>query len=442
MADEFKDGLEVQQVALQPVASKEADPYSGLGRGIDVAGDLLGFKSADLAKDRNARQQGILRKLGDPNTVPSYLKFKQQADEYVDRVISVERKPEDTDETFQAAVQEKRNQYKSEVNQLLERTKQGWERNLVTRQHRIHSSFGTPPVRQERLKKYTVIELPITEDSGKAVDILQVLRPDGTDIGEVDGVVNEIRLMWSVFRDTNEFRDPQVVKLFIQDPESPSARAHAFMNKNPSILMEVRQQGFRDVAREEAIHAVFGAQAGHPASRDFAEGVANRIALAFNRSENFIHRHETRAEMALAQAVDWEKANPVGSHTQMLEEAGRQGIFVRFEEGDGPDHFSYLYGYVLCDAILKSPLYRQYSDRARSEGRNPYGLLLKMNRDLSIESLEREGLAKKEGNTARVALNNRQLMAQVLKRNGFDPQEVFGQVNKTMTFLKNGGKIS
>ena len=262
---------------------------------------------------------------------------------------------------------------------------------------RLESNIQVPPKDRNyigsRVKKYHVVEERIGQDH------FQILTPNNGVRLKTKEVVESMQLVWSNLRGPGP---EQVVTIMHFDKEDPSKIGLASMENNPVIWLY--KNSTRRDAVHEAVHAVLGAESGHPRSMDFVEGCSVYLSGYLLDPNNVKPDSHYSSSATVLAARNAERGTPVRSHTALLDE--REIMF-------SPE---YAFGFYMVKALhqgAKGYFFERIQKSTRANGLRAF---VELNRLFTEES---ERLA--QTNSA----NNRLIATRVFcQRLGFTPQDV------------------
>ena len=409
-----------------------------LRRGEDVVAAVLGMKPREKVRSENSWKKALAANMIDPNKNSSMFRLKAAGVEWIDEHISVERFPGMTDEEYQRGQEFKRMEYKRGFAAVVEASLHNWGQSLIAKLSQEHLVFtGQPMLPTEQTPTLRVREIDL------GGDVLQIIHESATHSQSRELAIQTTVDVWNILRDRKNYPRPLTPRMVIREVyPTDEYRSAIWPTSEPWEVFNLNQLDVRGAAQHEAIHLAFIAQAGLPVSWDFTEGVAMRIGFGLSGKDVSGINRPLEYFQKIIDEAKLEPGDRVGSHTQLLEVASeRSGAILK--AGLQIKDVSYLYGFAFATAILESERYKTVVEQARKANEHPYSFLLKINHDLTADTLVKDGLLSKEadgGYSSTQKLSQRDVLQHVLEKNGFDANNIFEQAAYVLQGMRSGGR--
>ncbi len=214
-----------------------------------------------------------------------------------------------------------------------------------------------PPTRSVEGKKILRKSYEYTHEKTGYRDDVSFLFPEDVPQDKCEAAILQFQAVWRSLRLYQS--DKKCTVLFVHAPNPlKKVRSCATMNEQPAMVVELSDDDYLGITAHETIHAVFGAESGHPHSNDFAEGCAMRLGKLFVPGS----RTNTPSEHVASLLNQYRRTGEIArSNTGMLERAKQSGRqFAHWEN----DTAKYVYGYFLIDSVLQHSKFKILQDRA------------------------------------------------------------------------------
>jgi len=415
---------------------------------------MFGFQKIDDSTDLPNWELTIDKAVQSPHENLSVHKLTERCYRYINEKIFVQRGDGESDQEYETALTEKRQEYIDEVYKYMESIEPNWKRAVIQKENAL---FGKPRVNNTELippgeiEEFELEEIPVLTDktTGHAIDVVQFIFKKDINPKKKDMMIQEIKNQWSFFRDKTTYPEGFELPFVFVSTSSRDRVArsccHAGIGKNPSVLVD---EGYNHDAKgmtiHEMIHALFFTQNNNEVivNGDFIEGIAtffSDIQLNVAGGPNSLLGVTEFNKWAL-KAANLQTGQLIGSHTQLLKRAVNRG---RYQMEVDQREYTYMVGHAIVQSIFESPRFKQSMLDASKTGRSPYKMFIEMHGKFSRSSLYRIFGVDASTYEQRVKdgkISFRSTMDAVLKDSGFTDKEVLSIKTNANNILKEVGR--